>query len=123
MKRRREHVVPLSRQALDVLAQMWARAGEGARFVFCAPHRGDRPMSENAILYLIARIGYKGRMTGHGWRSVGSTWANERGYNPDAIERQLAHVPDNKIRAVYNRAEYLPLRREMLQVWADWLEG
>jgi integrase len=124
MKRRYEHVVPLSRQALAILAEMRMRTPEDARYVFCAPHRGDRSMSENTILFLISRIGYGGRMTGHGWRSVASTWAtNDRGYNPDAIERQLAHVPDNRIRAAYNRAEYLPLRREMLQAWADWLFG
>jgi integrase len=122
MKRRREHVVPLSRQALAVLDEMKNRARPGARFVFSAQHRADRPMSENAILYLIARMGYRGRMTGHGWRSVASTWANEQGYSPDAIERQLAHVPENRIRAIYNRAEYLPVRREMLQAWADWLD-
>jgi integrase len=121
MKRRHEHLVPLSRQALGILSEMRQRRCENARYVFCAPHRADRPMSENAILYLIARIGYRGRMTGHGWRSVGSTWANDRGYNPDAIERQLAHVPGDKTRGVYNRAEYLPLRREILQAWADWL--
>jgi integrase len=120
MKRRRDHVVPLSRQALAILDEMRTRNGE-ARYVFPAPHRGDRPMSENAILYLIARIGYRGRMTGHGWRSVASTWANEHGYNPDAIERQLAHAPGDKVRSAYNHAEYLPLRREMLQAWADWL--
>jgi integrase len=120
MKRRREHIVPLSRQALAVLEEMRARHEVG-RFVFPAAHCSDRPMSENTILYLLVRIGYKGRMTGHGWRSIASTWANEAGYNPDAIERQLAHVPDNKIRAAYNRAEYLPLRRKMLQAWADWL--
>jgi len=121
MKRRRDHLVPLSRQALKILDEMRLRRNQNDRFVFPAPHRGDRPMSENAILYLIARIGYKGRMTGHGWRSVASTWANEHGYNPDAIERQLAHVPDDKVRSIYNRAEYLPLRRQMMQDWADWL--
>jgi hypothetical protein len=89
--------------------------------VFAAYHRPDRPISENTVLALIARMGYKGRMTGHGWRSVGSTWANEREYNRDAIEHQLAHVPEDKVRGAYNRAEYLPLRREMLQAWADWL--
>jgi integrase len=73
------------------------------------------------VQYLILRMGYKDRMTGHGWRSVASTWANERGYNTDAIERQLAHVPDDKVRAVYNRAEYITERRKMLQDWADWL--
>ncbi len=123
MKREREHLVPLSLQAIEVLKQLRARCRPEARYVFSAPHRMDRPMSENAVLYLMARMGYKGRMTGHGWRSVASTWANENSYSPDAIERQLAHVPDNKIRAVYNRAEYLPDRKKMLQDWADWLDG
>ncbi len=98
------------------------RARSRGDYVFPADHRADRPMSENAVLYLLHRIGYKGRMTGHGWRSVGSTWANERGYNPDAIERQLAHSPEDKTRAAYNRAAYLPERRSMLQAWADWLD-
>ncbi|MFM7012157.1 MAG: tyrosine-type recombinase/integrase [Betaproteobacteria bacterium] len=122
MKRKRDHVVPLSSQAVKLISEMRSRC-RGDRFVFESDRAKDRPMSENAILYLIHRMGYKGRMTGHGWRSVASTWANERGYNPDAIERQLAHVPDNKIRAVYNRAEYLPERRTMLQAWADWLDS
>lgn len=123
MKRQREHVVPLSRQAMALLKQLRVRSPQQARYVFSAPHRSDRRISENAVLYLIARMGFKGRMTGHGWRSVASTWANEHGYSPDAIERQLAHVPDNKIRAVYNRAEYLPVRQAMLQDWADWLDA
>tara|TARA_R110001592_G_scaffold141033_2_gene362302 strand:- start:12008 stop:13183 length:1176 start_codon:yes stop_codon:yes gene_type:complete len=123
MKRDRDHLVPLSDQALAVLKQLRARSRPETRYVLSAPHRMDRPMSENAVLTLIARIGYRGRMTGHGWRSIASTWANENGYSPDAIERQLAHVPDNKIRAIYNRAEYLPDRKKMLQDWADWLDG
>lgn len=77
-------------------------------------------MSENAVLYLLHRVGFKGRMTGHGWRSVGSSWANERGFNPDAIELQLAHV-DGSVRAIYNRSRYLEERRVILQAWADWL--
>ena len=60
-------------------------------------------------------------MTGHGWRSVASTWANEHGFNRDAIERQLAHAPDDKVRAIYNRAEFMVERRQMLQAWADWV--
>ena len=124
MKRAEDHLVPLSRQALAVINAMRARS-RGSKYVFPSSqgHRLDRPMSENAILYLIARIGYQGRMTGHGWRSVASTWANEVGYNPDAIERQLSHVPADEVRAVYNRSAYLPLRREMLQAWADWLDA
>ena len=122
MKRGKDHLVPLSRQAVDVLTTLKARSRDSA-YVFPAEHRDDRPMSENTVLYLIHRIGYKGRMTGHGFRSVASTWANERGYNPDAIERQLAHVPGDKVRAVYNRAAYLPERRAMLQDFADWFDS
>ena len=79
-------------------------------------------MSENTVLMLMARMVYKHRMTGHGWRTVASTWANEGGYSADAIERQLAHVPDNKVRAVYNRAEFMDERRAMLAAWAGWLD-
>lgn len=122
MKRRRDHVVPLSAQALAILEQLRARC-RGSDYVFPSEHRLDRPMSENAVLYLLYRLGYKGRMTGHGWRALASTWANENGYGRDAIERQLAHAPDDKIRSLYNRAEYLPERRAMLQDWADWLSN
>lgn len=122
MKMDRDHLVPLSRQALAVLAELRA-VHRGGPYVFPGDRTTARPMSENAVLYLLHRIGYKGRMTGHGWRTVASTWANEAGYRPDAIERQLAHAPDDDVRAAYNRAEYLPERREMLQAWGDWVEG
>lgn len=120
MKRRREHLVPLSTQALELIEHMRLRS-KGSEFVFPNDRRQDRPMSENAILYLIGRMGYGGKMTGHGLRTVASTWANENGMNRDAIERQLAHAPDDRVRALYNRAEYLPQRRAMLQQWANWL--
>lgn len=120
MKRRKDHLVPLSRQATELLGVLKLRA-RGSEYVFPNDLRIDRPMSENAVLYLLARIGYKGRMTGHGFRSVASTWANERGFHADAIERQLAHTPGNKVRAAYNRAEFLDIRRSLLQAWADWL--
>jgi len=122
MKRRLEHLVPLSAQALAILKLMRAR-NRGGRYVFEGARTADKPMSENAILYLLHRVGYKGEMTGHGWRSVASTWANERGYVPDAVERQLAHVPADEVRAAYNRAAYLPQRRQMLQDWANWLDA
>jgi integrase len=121
MKRPRDHLVPLPRQALAIIEQMRARS-RGSRFVWPGDRSLDRPMSENAVLYLLHRAGYKGRMTGHGWRSVGSTWANERGFNPDAVEMQLAHI-DGSVRAIYNRSRYLDERRAMLQAWADWLDG
>lgn len=122
MKRRKDHIVPLSKQALDILEKMKARS-RGGRYVFHSDHTTDRPMSDSTILMLLYRIGYKGKMTGHGWRSIGSTWANEKGYSSDAIERQLAHSPEDKVRAAYNRAEYLPERRKMLQDWANWLDS
>ena len=120
MKKGNDHLVPLSRQALALIEHMRARS-KGSKYVFPNDRRIDRPMSENAILYLIGRMGYAGKMTGHGWRSVLSTWANEAGFDKDAIERQLAHVPANRVRGIYNRAEFLPVRRAMLQAWADWL--
>ncbi|MES2972420.1 MAG: integrase arm-type DNA-binding domain-containing protein [Pseudomonadota bacterium] len=120
MKRRREHLVPLSTQALKLLTVLKARSR--SEYVFPSDRRQDRPMSENSILYLIHRCGYKERMTGHGWRSVASTWANEAGFNEDAIERQLAHAPEDEIRAAYNNAKYLPERRKMLQAFADWID-
>ena len=120
MKMHRAHLVPLSHQARELLALAVARSG-GSDYVFPAEHRDDRPMSENTILYLLDRMGYGGRMTGHGWRTVASTWANESGWNPDAIERQLAHAPEDKVRAAYNAAVYWPERVRMMQAWADWL--
>lgn len=120
MKRRKDHLVPLSTQALELLEKMKAR-NRGSDYVFHAEHTVDRPISDSTILMLLYRIGYKGRMTGHGWRTIGSTWANEHGYLSDAIEMQLAHSPENRVRSVYNRAAYLPQRRKMLQDWADWL--
>lgn len=121
MKREKDHLVPLSRQALEILDKMRARQ-RGSAFVFAADHRLDRTISENTVLALIARMGYKGEMTGHGWRSIASTWANEEGFDKDAIERQLAHSPEDRIRAAYNRAEYIKVRRPMMQAWADWLD-
>ena len=67
-------------------------------------------------------MGYKGRMTGHGFRSAASTLLNEQGYRHDVIERQLAHSEKNAVRAAYNRAEYLPERKRMMQEWADYLD-
>ena len=120
MKMKRDLLVPLSRQAMVILGGMRMRS-TGSDFVFPHPTRRDRPASNNAVLSLLYRMGYKGEMTGHGWRSVGSTWANENGWNADAIERQLAHVPADEVRGIYNRAQYMDQRRAMLQAWADWL--
>ena len=80
-------------------------------------------MSENTINQMITRMGYRGRIVGHGFRSLFSTVLNENGFNRDAIERQLSHMERNSIRAAYNRAEYLEERRGLMQWWADFIEG
>jgi integrase len=122
MKMKRIHLVPLSRQALVILDNLKARS-RGGEYVFPGERTLDRPMSENAVLYLIHRIGYKDRMTGHGWRGVASTWANEHGYNRDHIEMQLAHGSDDAVRSAYNHAAYLLPRRVMLQDFANWIDA
>lgn len=121
MKMKTEHVVPLSRQALAMLAELKELSG-GSRYVFPGRNR-DKPISNNTMLFALYRLGYKGKMTGHGFRAVASTILNETGFNPDVIERQLAHCKRNEVRGAYNRAEYLAERRRMLQHWADYLDA
>jgi len=121
MKMREAHIVPLSTQAIEVLSRMQAITG-GGRLVLPSSTSRERPISENTVVYALARMGYKGRMTGHGFRSVASTLLNEQGFRSDLIERQLAHSEKNSVRAAYNRAEYLPERKKMMQEWADYLD-
>ena len=121
MKMRNEHVVPLSRQAIEVLTELRGLAG-GSRYVL--PGRNpDKPISNNTMLFALYRLGYKGKMTGHGFRAVASTMLNEAGFHPDVIERQLAHVERNEVRGAYNRAKYLPQRQKMMQQWADMIDA
>ena len=123
MKARTQHIVPLSRQAVEVLRQLHPVTGHG-RYLFPSARTEARPMSDNAILAALRRMGFaKEEMTGHGFRSMASTILNEQGWHKDAIERQLAHAERNKVRDAYNYAEYLPERRKMMQVWADYLDG
>jgi len=124
MKMKRPHIVPLSRQTLDILEQLQPHTGDG-HYLFPNGRspKGDRPMSENAVLVALRSMGYsKDQMTAHGFRSMASTLLNENGFNRDWIERQLAHVEGNSVRAAYNYAEYLPERRKMMQWWADYLD-
>lgn len=122
MKSRMMHIVPLSTQAVDVLRELHALTGAGA-YVFPGARSTNRPMSENTVNAALRRLGYdKSTMTGHGFRSMASTLLNEQGWNGDAIERQLAHVERNGVRAAYNYAEHLPERRKMMQAWADHLQ-
>ena len=121
MKMKELHIVPLSRQAIDVLRQLQKRTGD-RQYVFPNQHKPATFMSENTMLYALYRMGYHSRTTGHGFRSTASTILNEHGFRPDVIERQLAHGERNKVRAAYNHAQYLPERREMMQWWADYLD-
>lgn len=117
------HIVPLSSQALEVLREIHPLTGHG-RYVFPSPRTDSRPMSSNAILSALRRMGYaKDEMSGHGFRSMASTLLNEQGWNRDAIERQLAHAERNSVRAAYNYAEFLPERKKMMQAWADYLDN
>lgn len=94
------------------------------RWLFPSRYGRVNPMMhENRINDMIETMGYKGKVVGHGFRSMFSTILNEHGFNRDAIERQLAHIERNGVRAAYNRAEYLPERRFMMQWWADFIES
>ncbi len=124
---RREHLVPLSSQCLALLQDLKNRC-RNSEYVFPADRDIEKPITENCVTDLMERMGYRGKMTGHGWRKVGSTWANEqvsedetRKYDADWIEMQLAHI-DGSVRGIYNSAEYMPQRRRMLQAYADWLD-
>ncbi len=123
MKMRREHLVPLSNQAVQILQQV-AEISGGEHLVFPSQNNPNKPMSENTLLFAIYRMGYHSRATTHGFRSVASTILNEsEKWHTDAIERQLAHVESNKVRAAYDRAEHLPERRRMMQWWAEHIDS
>ena len=123
MKMDREHLVPLASQALSILAELHPLTGH-VRYVFPGARSMGRTMSENTINAALRYLGYsKEQMTGHGFRSMASTILNEQGWNRDAIERQLAHAERDSVRGAYNYAEYLPERRKMMQVWADFLDS
>lgn len=121
MKMKKPHVVPLSKPALDILKELELETGE-YEYVFTSPVNNRSVVSENTFLFALYRMGYKGRMTGHGFRSLASTALNELSpFSRDVIERQLAHKETDAVRAAYNRAEYLPQRIELMNWWSDWL--
>ena len=125
------HIVPLSRQAVDMLRELEPLTNhvssikpDAPSFVFPSARSSERPMSENAVLAALRRMGYtKDEMTGHGFRSMASTLLHEQGWNHQVIERQLAHAERNAVSAAYNFAEHLPERRKMMQAWADYLDA
>jgi integrase len=121
MKMRSAHIVPLSPQALAVVEELRPLTGQ---FDLLFPSQRDpqRPISENTLLYALYRLGYHKLATVHGFRALASTILNETGFRPDVIERQLAHVERNKVRAAYHRSEYLEERRKMMDWWGTCIE-
>lgn len=123
MKMKQAHIVPLSRQALSLLEDIYQLTGRG-RYVFPSIRTNLRPISNNTINVALRRLGYdKETMCAHGFRAMASTLLHELGFNSDYIERQLAHKEGNAIKAAYNHARHLPERFEMMQAWADYLDG
>ncbi|CAK9884222.1 MAG: Prophage integrase IntS [Candidatus Erwinia impunctatus] len=122
MKMRRPHTVPLSSQAVTLLRYIHQLTGRG-KYVFPGRNDSSKPMSEASINQVIARIGYHGKVTGHGFRHTMSTILHEQGFNSAWIELQLAHVDKNSIRGTYNHAQYLDGRRDMLQWYADYMDS
>ena len=122
MKKRKEHVVPLPAQAVDVLRSMHGVTGKHTH-VF--PHRDDRskPMTDAAMRQALRNLGWSGKYSPHATRTTGSTQLNEMGYSSDWIEKQLAHVEINAVRRTYNHADYMADRTKMMQHWADFIGG
>ena len=118
MKMKTQHTVPLSAQALAVLDVIRPLSGGGA-LVFPSPFYPGKPLSDGTLNSALARMGYKGIATAHGFRTLFSTCANEGGWNRDFVEKQLAHEDRDEVRGAYNRAQWLDERATMMQWWAD----
>lgn len=121
MKSRKAHIVPMSQQVHDLL-KMLQPITSVSDFVFAGRNDKRKSISENTVLQVIRQIGYEGLASGHGFRHQFSTVMNEHQWPHDAIEKQLAHTDRNNIRGIYNHAQYLDKRREMMQWWADWVD-
>lgn len=122
-KMRTLHIVPLAQQTLDLLRELQTLTGDHrSGLLFPNQQRRINPMmSENTINHALKRMGYAGKLVGHGFRSLASTTLNELGFDGDVVERQLAHMERDGVRAAYNYAQYLPQRRDMMQRWAEFV--
>jgi integrase len=122
-KTQTQHIVPLAKQAVEILRELHQLTGRG-RYVFPSERGNDRPMSDNAVLSAMRRMGIgKDEMSGHGFRAMARTILDEvMGFRPDLIEHQLAHAVRDPLGRAYNRATHLPERRVMMQAWADYLD-
>lgn len=123
MKMRRMHIVPLARSTVDLLRELQQITGAG-RWLFPNTRRPHDVMSATTVNRALEYMGYaSGAVTGHDFRATASTRLHEMGFRSEFIELQLAHVERNRVKAAYNHADYLPERRQMVQAWADWLDG
>lgn len=123
MKMKKPHVVPLSKSVLKILESLKNINGD-YEYVLQSAYKTNKPISENALLDGLYSLGYRHKMTVHGFRSLASTVLNEKsGYSHDIIERQLAHKERDAVRAAYNRAEYLDERIMMMDWWSDWIDS
>jgi integrase len=123
MKRRIPHVVPLSGRVCAILDELRAMTEEESPYILASSQNPRCSISNNTLLFALYRLGYKGRMTGHGFRAVASTVLNEsKRWGKDAIERQLAHRETDEVREAYHRAQYLDERRRMMAWWSDYLD-
>ena len=123
MKMKEPHIVPLARQSMDIIREVRQLTGHCLTgYIFPSQNDARKTMSENTFLRVIEVMGYKGKTTGHGFRSTASTILNEQGFRREVIERQLAHAERDTVRAAYNHAEYTSERTEMMQWWADHLD-
>jgi integrase len=122
MKMKEQHIVPLASQTIALLNELKQSTG-GGQYLFPNQHKTHGCMSANTMIFALYRMGYHSKATGHGFRATASTILNENGFQPDVIERQLAHAERNEVRAAYNHAQYLPERRKMMQWWADYLDA
>lgn len=124
MKMRREHKVPLARQVMQLLQELHFYTGH-SKYIFHSPRGASRPITEEGLLAGLRNLGYeKGQMTIHGFRHTASTLLHGTlEFNSDYIEKQLAHEDKKSVRATYNHAEYMEQRTELMQVWADYLDG
>jgi len=123
MKRRRDHLVPLARQVVAILRELHAVTGR-RRYVFPGLRSVHRPMAAGTLNAALRRLGFtRETMTAHGFRALASTHLHEQGWSPDVIEHQLAHAERSRVRAAYQRGEYLAERQRMMQAWADYLDA
>ncbi|TDI73540.1 MAG: integrase, partial [Betaproteobacteria bacterium] len=117
-----DHIVPLTKQTIKLINELEPITG-CYDLLFPGERRSTQPMSENTLLFMLYRMGYKGKATPHGFRATASSILNEQNFNSDAIERQLSHVERNKVKGAYNyNAEFMRERKKIMKWWSDYLD-